>query len=83
MEDDSVEVGGWLRWGVVSPGCVVVDLVQQSISQHSSVLVYEDVFAAVDADQQTDDVRRAPLPAQFFCRETKSRVGSGRPTDVV
>lgn len=57
--------------GVVSPGCVVVDLVQQSISQHSSVLVYEDVFAAVDTDQQTDDVRRAPLPAQFFCREKK------------
>lgn len=60
---------------MVSPGCVVVDLVQQSISQHSSVLVYEDVFAAVDADQQTDDVRRASLPAQFFCRGNKKQSG--------
>lgn len=39
------------------PGGVVVDLQQQSVSQHGSVLVYEDVLAAVDADQQADDVR--------------------------
>ena len=43
------------------PGSVVVELVQQPVGQHGSVLVYEDVLAAVDTDQQADDVRRAAL----------------------
>lgn len=49
-----------------TPGRVVVELVQQSVGQHGSVLVDEDVFAAVDADQQADDVRRAAAGAQFI-----------------
>ena len=40
----------------VVPGSVVVELVQQSVSQHSSVFIYEDVLTAIDADQQADDV---------------------------
>lgn len=47
-------------------GRVVVELVQQSVGQHSAVLVDENVFAAVDADQQADDVRRAPLRTRFI-----------------
>lgn len=38
------------------PGRAVVELVQQSVGQDGSVLVDKDVFAAVDADQQADDV---------------------------
>lgn len=40
----------------VVPGCVVVELVQQSVSQHGSVLIYKDVLTAVNTDQQADDV---------------------------
>lgn len=43
------------------PGRVVADLVKQSVGQNRSVFVDEDVLAAVDADQETDDVRRMPL----------------------
>lgn len=51
---------------LVVPGSVVVELVQQSVSQHGSVLIDEDVFTAVDADQQADDVRRTALGAHFI-----------------
>ena len=47
------------------PGGVVVELVQQPVGQHGAVLVDEDLLAAVDADQQADDVRGAPLGARL------------------
>ncbi len=50
------------------PGCVVVELMQKSVSQHSLVLVNEDLFTSINADQQTDDVRRAPFRASFIYR---------------
>lgn len=50
----------------VVPGGVVVELVQQPVSQHGPVLVYEDFFTAVDADQQADDVRRPVFGAYFI-----------------
>lgn len=56
----------WVRACSVVPGRVVVELVQQSVSQHGSVLIDEDVFTAVDADQQADDVRRTALGAHFI-----------------
>lgn len=50
---------------VVVPCSVVVELVQQAPGQHSAVLVDEYLLAAVDADQQADDVRGAPLGARL------------------
>lgn len=47
------------------PGCIVVELVEKSVCQDSSVLIYEDLFTAVYADQKTDDVRRTPLGARL------------------
>ena len=57
--------GGGGGGGVVLPGGVVVELVQQPVGQHGAVLVDEDLLAAVDADQQADDVRGAPLGARL------------------
>ncbi len=51
------------------PGCVVVELMQKSVSQYSLVLINEDLFTSINADQKTDDVRRAPFRASFIYRE--------------
>lgn len=51
--------------GVALPSGVVVELVEQAVGEHGAVLVNEDLLAAVDADQQADDVRGAPLGARL------------------
>lgn len=38
------------------PGCVVVVLVQQPVSQHIAIFIDEDVLAAINADQEANDV---------------------------
>lgn len=43
------------------PGCIVVELVEKSVCQDSSVLVYENLFTAIYADQKSDDIRRTSL----------------------
>lgn len=55
---DYMDGGEKKRKSVVTvvPGRVVVELVQQSVSQHGSVFIYEDVLTAVNTDQQADDV---------------------------
>ena len=60
-----VESKVWLGGGAVLPSSVVVELVEQAVGEHGAVLVDEDLLAAVDADQQADDVRGTPLGARL------------------
>lgn len=53
-------------------GCAVVELMQKSVSQYSLVLINEDLFTSINADQQTDYVRRAPFRASFIYVEKDS-----------
>lgn len=58
---------------IILPGCVVVELMKKSIGQYSLVLINEDLFTAVNADQQTDNVRRTSFRASFIYRKTDER----------
>jgi len=55
------------------PDCVVVELMKKSVSQYSLVLINEDLFTAVNADQQTNNVRRTPFRASFIYKKTEKR----------
>lgn len=63
----------WKVGSIILPGCVVVELMKKSVGQYSLVLINEDLFTAVNADQQTDNVRRTPFRASFIYRKTDKR----------
>lgn len=57
----------WCVWGALVPGSAVIELLKESVSQDGAILINKDLFAAIDTDQQTDDVWRPVFGTRLVC----------------